>query len=286
MQKINQKSIDSFIRIALQEDIGPGDITTASVIRQKRKGTGRLIAKETMVVAGLGIAERVFQILDRKVDVRILVQDGCIARAGDVLATVRGNIISLLKGERVMLNILQRLSGIATLTRKYVDKIEGTHCRILDTRKTTPGMRILEKYAVRTGGGYNHRFGLFDAILIKNNHIAAAGSVKSAIQNCRKGGYAPEEIEIEVRTLQELKEALSSGAKRILLDNMRVRQIRKAVILTRGKAILEASGNITLNNARKAAMTGVDFISAGALTRSVTSMDISFSIEPTRCTQK
>lgn len=286
MKRLPAQVVDAFIRTALEEDIGSGDITTQSIITSKRSARGSIIAKEKMIVAGLGIAARVFRKVDRTTEVRMLHRDGSSVKKGDVLAVVEGNIASLLRAERVMLNILQRLSGIATLTRKYVSEVAGTRCSILDTRKTTPGMRMLEKYAVTVGGGKNHRFGLFDALLIKNNHSAAAGGVRVAFQKCREAGYKASEIEIEVRSIKELREALDAGARWILLDNMSERDIRRAVKESGRTVLLEASGNITLKNVRRIALTGVNRVSVGALTHSPASMDISFELEPIICTRK
>ncbi len=286
MKKVPPQVVDTFIRATLEEDIGSGDITTRAIITRRRSAKGRIIAKENMVVAGLEIATRVFRKVDSKIKVRVLSSDGSSARKGDVLAIVEGNIASLLRAERVMLNILQRLSGIATVTRRYVREVAGTGCSILDTRKTTPGMRMLEKYAVTVGGGKNHRFGLFDALLIKNNHSTAAGGVRNAFQKCMKAGYGASEIETEVRSIRELQEALDAGARWILLDNMSERDIRKAVKIAGKTVLLEASGNITLRNVRRIALAGVNRISVGALTHSSASMDISFELESIICTQR
>lgn len=276
----SQKDIDDLLRMAFREDIGPADITTQAVLLKDFPSTGSFIAKEDMVLAGIEIARRGLLLLDRKASFHAYLKDGDRAKKGDHLAQVKGKISALLKAERVILNIVQRLSGIATLTRKIHEKIEDLPCEILDTRKTTPGLRIFEKYAVRVGGGKNHRFGLFDQILIKENHVTAAGGIARAMERASAFKGESKVIEIEVRNLKELKEALRAGAKLILLDNFSLSSMRKAVDLSAGKATLEASGNIGFHNIRKVARTGVDYISMGLLTHSPRSVDMSFMIHP------
>lgn len=267
------------INAALSEDIGTGDITTESTVPKNLKGKGKIVAKERFVVCGLTIAGKVFTSLDREIKFRSLVEDGDVARRGETLATVAGNLRSLLSAERLALNFLQRLSGISTLTREFVKKASGTHVRVLDTRKTTPLLRILERYAVRIGGGTNHRFGLFDRIIIKDNHIKVAGGVGKAVERVKKNRPKGIHIEVEARNIKEAREALHSGANTIMLDNMKLKDIKKAVRVIGGKALVEVSGGITLENAGKIAKTGVDYISVGALTHSARAVDISFEVE-------
>lgn len=286
MKHPSQKNIDDLLRMAFQEDIGRTDITTRAVLLKDFSSAGSFIAKEDMILAGIDIARRGFLLLDRKASFRAFYKDGGRVKKGECLARVQGKISSLLKAERVILNIVQRLSGIATLTRKLHEEIKDLPCEILDTRKTTPGLRIFEKYAVLVGGGKNHRFGLFDQILIKENHVNAAGGITRALERANAFKGNKKVIEIEVRNLKELKEALRAGAKLILLDNFNLEAIRKAVALNSGKARLEASGNIGFHNIRKVARTGVDFISLGILTHSPKSVDISFMIHPKKCLKK
>jgi nicotinate-nucleotide pyrophosphorylase (carboxylating) len=273
--------VDPLIERALEEDLGPGDATTDSIIAAELKGEGRLLARSNGVVAGLPVFFRVFRILDPNVEIRETAQDGIRAASGDGLGGVRGSVRTLLKGERTALNFLQRLSGISTLTDAYARAVEGTGCGILDTRKTTPTMRELEKYAVRVGGGSNHRFGLFDMVLIKNNHVDAAGGVSTAVERClhvlRQRGLDLK-IEVEARNLDEVLEAVEFPVHRILLDNMSPAAMQEAVELIGSRAETEASGNIRLDNVRETAETGVRFISVGALTHSAPAMDISFRI--------
>lgn len=285
-RSLSQKRIDDLLRRAFQEDIGRRDITTQSIVSKDFRCTGIFLAKEEMILAGLPIAKRGFQLLDKNAAFRALFKEGALVRKEEVIARVRSKISVMLKAERSLLNILQRLSGIATLTYRLSRKIEDLPCHILDTRKTTPGLRAFEKYAVRVGGGKNHRFGLFDKILIKENHITAAGSISKALEKAFASQGSMENIEIEVRNLKELKEALRAGAKQILLDNFDLKAMRKAVGLSSGKAILEASGNIGWQNLRKVAQTGVDSISMGLLTHSPKSVDISFMIHPKKCLKK
>jgi len=279
---LNWAAIDPLIESALREDVGAGDFTSDSIIAAGVSGEGQVLAKQEGIVAGLPVFFRVFQILDPNLLCEPRIQDGSPVRSGQVLGTVRGSVRSLLKGERTALNFIQRLSGIASLTRAYATAVEGTGVKILDTRKTTPNLRFLEKYAVHAGGGENHRFGLHDMILIKNNHVDAAGGVSPAVSRClaflkQKG--LDLKIEVEARSLSEVDEALLYPVHRIMLDNMNPGEMREAVRLISGKAETEASGNIRLDNVRAVAETGVDFISVGALTHSAPALDISFRIE-------
>lgn len=262
----------------LKEDIGPGDITTESIIPLGMKGMGRIIAKEPLVLAGIDAAREVFQQVDPDTIFESKLADGNHLHEGGIVAIVAGRMASLLTAERVALNLLQRLSGIATLTREYVRKIEGTSAHIVDTRKTTPGLRALEKYAVKIGGGKNHRFGLYDGILIKDNHIAAVGSITEAVRRARSKSPHTLKIEVETETIEQVLEALSAGADIIMLDNMDLNMMKEAVRLIAGKALVEASGGIRLDNVRQVAETGVDFISVGAITHSARAMDISLDI--------
>jgi nicotinate-nucleotide pyrophosphorylase (carboxylating) len=268
-------SVDRLLRTALDEDIGPGDVTTAATIAPGTVARAELIAKEEFVLAGIAVARRVFEILDSQVAFEGLIADGRTVRRGEVIAWLKGDAAALLQGERVALNLLQRLSGVATLTARFVSETAGTGATIVDTRKTTPGLRTLEKYAVRVGGGGNHRMALYDGVLIKENHIAAAGGIATAVARARR--YAPHtlKIEVEVRDLAEVGEALEAGADILLLDNMDLIQLRAAVDLVAGRAVTEASGGVSLETVRAIAETGVDLISVGALTHSYRSVDIS-----------
>lgn len=262
------------IKRALGEDIGSGDVTTDSIVPAEAELRGQIIAKQSGVVAGVQIAEAVFDHLSEEIVFRGNVQDGQVVLGGMVVADVRGSARTLLTGERTALNFLGRMSGIATLTRQFVEAVAGTGAVILDTRKTAPGLRVVDKLAVRLGGAQNHRSGLFDMVLIKDNHIDFAGSITAAVERVRAGGTKLE-IEVEVRTLEDLREVLELGVERVLLDNMSIDTMKKAVAINAGRAKLEASGNITLENVRAVAETGVDFISVGALTHSAPVFDIS-----------
>ncbi len=266
---------DDLILAALKEDITSEDISTNAVMRQYQLGEVDLICKEDGVIAGLDVFKRVFQLLDDRTEVTFTCKDGDRVKKGDQLGTVRGDIRVLLSGERTALNYLQRMSGIATYTRKIAELLEGTKTKLLDTRKTTPGMRLFEKYAVKVGGGYNHRYNLSDGILLKDNHIGAAGGVKEAIEMAKD--YAPfvRKIEIEVENLDMLKEALEAGADIIMLDNMSVEDMREAVKLANGRAETECSGNVTKENVARLVDIGVDYISSGALTHSSPILDLS-----------
>jgi len=263
----------SIIR-ALEEDIGPGDVTTDTIVPADASLRGRIIAKQDGVVAGLEIARQVMLALSQQINFVAEVEDGSKVTRGIVLANLEGSARALLTGERTALNFLGRMSGIATLTRKFVDAVSGTKAVILDTRKTAPGLRITDKLAVRLGGGQNHRTGLFDMILIKDNHIDFAGSITAAVQRVRAAGTTLE-IEVETRSLDNVREALTLGVERILLDNMSIATIREAVAICDGRAKLEASGNVTLDTVLEVARTGVDYISVGALTHSPQVFDVS-----------
>jgi len=262
------------IRRALDEDIGTGDATTNAILSLDSRLTGRIIAKQAGVIAGLSVAQATFLSLDKAIEFDELVSDGYQVEAGQIIANVSGPARPILTAERTALNFLMRMSGIATLTRHFVDAVAGTQAVILDTRKTAPGLRIFDKLAVRLGGGQNHRIGLYDMILIKDNHIDFAGSVAEAVHRARAADTGLE-IEVEARTLEDLKAALDLGITRILLDNMSPEMMRQAVHINAGRASLEASGNVSLENIRQIAETGVDFISIGALTHSVKALDVS-----------
>jgi nicotinate-nucleotide pyrophosphorylase (carboxylating) len=259
---------------ALDEDIGPGDVTTNSIVPAGENAAARIIAKENGVLSGLVVAQAVFRLLSRDVRFGSTLSDGAQVVRGQTLLELTGPARAILTGERTALNFLARMSGIATLTRAFVDAIAGTGATILDTRKTAPGLRVFDKLAVKHGGGGNHRFGLFDMVLIKNNHIDSAGSVTRAVDLARAGGHNLE-IEVEARSFAEVEEALNAGAERILLDNMSLDEMRQAVVFSAGRAKLEASGNVSLNTVREIAETGVDFISVGALTHSAKTFDLS-----------
>lgn len=273
-------SVREIIRIALEEDIGNGDITTAFLIPEDSESRALIIAKGNFVVAGIPFIKEVFSFFDREVRFNVFINDNSKVMKGDVIAEVSGRTRVLLSGERVSLNLLQRLSGIATLTNMFVEKIRGLHAKIVDTRKTTPGLRFMEKYAVRVGGGNNHRFGLFDGILIKDNHIEAVGSITEALRLASEGHHLAK-IEVEVENLKDLKEAVEGGSDIVMLDNMSIQDMKEAVNIVRTlkkNVILEASGNVSLENVREVAETGVDLISIGALTHSATAVDISMKI--------
>jgi nicotinate-nucleotide pyrophosphorylase (carboxylating) len=271
-------SIQHLIEIALKEDIGPGDITTDNLIDPQLKGKGFIIAKESLVVAGLNVAKQVFQYLDSEVIFRSEYDDGDFVKKGDALANVKGRLRALLSGERTALNFLQHLSGISTLVRSYMSELSDKNIRLVDTRKTTPGWRVLEKYAVRVGGAYNHRIGLYDGVLIKDNHIAAFGGIKKAIDHIRTRVSHLSKIEVEVSNLDQVKEALEANADVIMLDNMTIKQIKEATAFIDGRAIVELSGNVTKSVLKSLADTGVDIISVGALTHSARCVDISMQI--------
>lgn len=275
-----QSYAGTLIKAALAEDVGQGDITTRAIVSPEESGKGVFMAKEDFVVAGLFMAMNVFKQLDEKAVFRTYFDDGDLVKKGKIIAVVRGRLATILTGERVALNFLQRMSGIATRTNMFVKKIKSTEAKILDTRKTTPCLRILEKYAVKAGGGVNHRFGLFDCVLIKDNHIkAAGGSVKEAVERVRRAYHGKMTIEVEVTNLKEVKEAVESGADIIMLDNMNAANMKKAVRIIDHRAFVEASGGVTIDNVLEIAKTGVDFISVGGLTHSARAVDISLEIE-------
>ena len=276
MNPVTEKlHVDELIRMALKEDISDEDVSTNAVMGEYKKGTVQLIAKAAGVVAGLSVFARTFTLLDEKTEVVFSCADGDEVEKGQVLGTVTGDIRVLLSGERTALNYLQRMSGIATYTRKTLALLAGSKTRLLDTRKTTPNMRIFEKYAVRVGGGNNHRFNLSDGVLLKDNHIGAAGGVKEAVLAAKR--YAPfvRKIEVEVETLEQLSEALDAGADIVMLDNMDVEAMKKAVQMAAGRAQTECSGNVTAENIAKIRDIGVDFVSSGALTHSAPILDLS-----------
>ena len=279
---MNDKSMDTLhtdilvaIQRALLEDVGSGDITTNSIVPMDASMRGRIIAKQNGIIAGLDVAKAVYEIVDPKIDFNAAISEGARVDDRQTVATISGSARSLLTGERTALNFLGRISGIATLTRQFVDAIAGTKAVILDTRKTAPGLRMLDKLAVLRGGGKNHRVGLYDMMLIKDNHIDFAGSIETAVQRAR-AVHRDVELEVEARTLEDVRVALELKVKRILLDNMTVEMMAEAVRFTNGRAKLEASGNVSLENVRRIAETGVDFISIGALTHSAKTFDVSF----------
>lgn len=278
---LNDIMLDKLIMNALSEDVGTGDITTESTIPETARAHGLYKAKESGVLCGIGVAARVFELIDRDIEFTPLKRDGDRIEKGEIIAEVRGKATNVLTGERVGLNLMQRMSGIATRTAEAVTQVEGTGAKICDTRKTTPGLRVVEKYAVKVGGGTNHRFNLADGILIKDNHIVAAGSITNAVKAARANAPHTLKIEVEVETFDELNEALDAGADIIMLDNMSCEDMKKAVGIVNGRAITEASGNMGDRNLREVADCGVDLISIGALTHSVRSLDISlkFRIE-------
>jgi nicotinate-nucleotide pyrophosphorylase (carboxylating) len=275
-----EDAIAQVVRVALTEDVGEGDVTTDGLVDENATCRARLLLKEPGVVAGLDVAGEVFRTLDPNARFAAHVADGeRIGAAPLALAEVEGSARALLTGERTALNLLGRLSGIATLTRRFVDAVDGTGARILDTRKTTPGLRALEKYAVRCGGGTNHRFGLDDAILVKDNHLRVAGGIFRAVDRLRAASPGMP-IEVEAETLDDVREALAAGVEGILLDNMPPELMRRAAALAAGRATLEASGGVSLATVREIAETGVDFVSVGALTRSARSLDVSMEVLP------
>ena len=275
---LNLRSLDPLIDLAFEEDIGIGDITTEATVLPEREGIGTLLAKSGGVVAGLPVAERVFAKLDATLVFRSLVNDGDAVEAGMSIAEVQGSAKTILIGERTALNFLKRLSGIATLTSQFVEAVADYNAKIVDTRKTAAGWRALQKYAVRVGGGYNHRFGLYDGVLIKDNHIVAAGGIANAVQRAREVVPHTAKIEVEVENLNQVDEALDAGADILLLDNMSSGTMKSVVHEVGDLAVTEASGGITLERVREVAATGVDIISVGALTHSAMPMDISLTL--------
>jgi len=267
------------IEAALQEDIGPGDVTSTAILTGNETGLARAVAKSGMVVAGLDVFRQTFLAVDSELVFTALVSEGDFVPTGTCLAEIQGKLKAILMAERVALNLFQRLCGIATTSRQFVQAVAGTKARILDTRKTVPGLRLLDKYAVRAGGAGNHRFALYDGVLIKDNHITAAGGITAAVGRARQHIPHTVKIEIEVKNIPELEEAIAAGVDVIMLDNMTLAEMRAAVALVGGRVPLEASGNATLENIRQIAETGVDFISVGALTHSVKAADISLLVQ-------
>ncbi len=272
------KHIDRLIELALEEDIGPGDITTMHLVAPQSTGQGVIVAKQDLVIAGLDVAKRVFQRIDADIEFHSSFADGDHVKCGETVVELSGGLDTLLTGERTALNFLQRLSGIATLTRAYVTLLSGKTVQLLDTRKTTPGYRELEKYAVRTGGGTNHRMGLYDAVLIKDNHITAAGSITEAVKRIKAKVPPATTIEVETADLDQVREAMDAGAHIIMLDNMSTERIKAAAALVNGRSKLEVSGGVTHERLAELADTGIDYISSGALTHSAQAVDLSMRI--------
>lgn len=284
----NVEQLSRNIRLWLEEDIGTGDVTTMTTIPLDQQSKGIIHVKESGVIAGIGVAEHVFRIVDPELVFIAKVQDGAAVDKGAVLAEVSGSTRSILLGERLALNLLQRLSGIATRTRQFVDALEGVPARLVDTRKTTPGHRTLEKYAVRVGGGHNHRFGLYDAVMIKDNHIKGAGGIRTAVVAARTQIPHTMKIEVEVESFAQLNEALEAGADIILLDNMSPEAMKRAVDIVKAQAphiVVEASGSVTLETIKAIALSGVDVISVGRLTYSVQALDISLDLNEKKVAQ-
>jgi len=274
-----EQQIRDIVRKTLEEDMGDGDVTTDRIVPPDRRSYGRFVSKEKGIIAGLQVAEAAFLALDDQARFKTMINDGEMAEAGRIFARVEGKGRALLSAERVALNFLQRISGIASLTRQFVDAVSGTSAVILDTRKTAPGLRTFDKWAVLLGGGQNHRFGLFDMVLIKDNHIQIAGGITKAVSHVRTGVGGDFKIEVEVRDMEELREALELKVDRILLDNMNMEELTQAVRISNGRVPLEASGNVDLGNVAAIAATGVNYISIGQLTHSAEALDISFSME-------
>ncbi len=272
---MNSFILDPILRRALEEDIGTGDVTTLATIEPGTQASAELVAKEDFVLSGIDVAQRVFQLLSTATAFEKLMNDGQSVKRGDVLAWIKGDASVLLQGERVALNLLQRMCGVATLTAAFAKEVEGTRAVVVDTRKTTPGLRVLEKYSVRMGGGGNHRMALYDAVLIKENHVAAAGGITNAVSRAQQRVPHTQKIEVEVRNQEEVAEALAVGADILLLDNMSLDELSAAVELVGDRAITEASGGVNLESVRAIAETGVRLISVGALTHSYRSVDIS-----------
>ncbi len=279
MSLLKNPLVTQIISMALNEDVGTGDITTETTIPADKTASGRFIAKEDMIICGIDVAELVFRTVDASISFNANFKDGDKVCKGDVIATVNGNARNVLTAERTSLNLMQRLTGIATRTHEAVKCVEGTKAKITDTRKTTPGLRVLEKYAVRAGGGTNHRFNLADGILIKDNHIAVSGGIKNAVANARKAAPHTLKIEVEVETKEQLAEALEAGADIIMLDNMSNELMSECVKIIDGRALVEASGNMGDKDLYEVAKTGVDIISIGALTHTVRAADISLKFK-------
>lgn len=278
--KTKDELIDALLDLAFAEDVGDGDHTTLSTIPADAMGRSKLLIKEKGILAGVEVAEKILHKVDPELKINVMIEDGAEVNPGDVAFTAEGAVRSLLVAERTMLNVMQRMSGIATMTRRYQDQLKGLHTKVLDTRKTTPGMRMLEKEAVRIGGGKNHRIGLFDMILIKDNHEDFAGGLENAVlrakQYCRENGKEDLKIEVECRSLDDIRRALELGVDRIMFDNFTPELTREAVALVGGRVETESSGGITFETLRAYGETGVDFISVGALTHSVKGLDMSF----------
>ena len=277
-EALSPETLDAIITSALAEDVGAGDITSDAVIPATMTCRAKIICKEDGVVAGMSVAQRVFQLLDDRIQFDAKVKDGDSVQADQIVARLHGHARGILKGERVGLNFLQHLSGIASMTHRFVKAVEGTKTQILDTRKTTPGLRALEKYATRMGGAVNHRMGLWDAVLIKDTHLALVGSIGGALRSARKAYSDDVDINVEVSNAQELEQALSEHAPRILLDNFSCGQVRDAMQLIRGRALVEVSGGVQVSNARAYALAGADFLSVGALTHSAKALDFSMKV--------
>jgi nicotinate-nucleotide pyrophosphorylase (carboxylating) len=278
---IELSQVNKLISAALDEDIGPADITTQAALDGSELGRAVALAKSGLVVAGIDVFKAVFLFIDASLSFSGNCRDGEKIARGETLAEISGNLAGILKAERVALNFLQRMCGIATAARSFAEAVKGTRAFIVDTRKTAPGLRILDKYAVRTGGGRNHRFGLYDGVLIKDNHIEAAGGITAAVNRARQKAPHTVKIEVEVKNLEEVREALCAQADIIMLDNMGIEEMRLAISVIDGKALVEASGNVSLDNVREVALTGVDLISVGALTHSVKAADISLLVKKT-----
>ncbi|MCK5687095.1 carboxylating nicotinate-nucleotide diphosphorylase [bacterium] len=275
---LRPETYEDIVKLALKEDIANGDITTNSTIPDDKQMEGKFVAKQEGIICGLDVMERIFQIIDQTIQMKFMVVDGAQVEKGDIIATISGPAAGILIGERTALNFLQRLCGIATKTHKFARLLHDIDTFIIDTRKTTPGHRMLEKYAVLTGGGKNHRFNLSDGVLIKDNHIASAGSIATAVEAARKKAPHTLKIEVEVESLDQVSQALEAGADIIMLDNMSIEMMEKAVKLIDKKALTEASGNMDQKDIRKVAETGVDFISIGGLTHTITALDISLRL--------
>ncbi len=279
MSALNLPLVDEIVSRALSEDIGTGDITTLLTVPEGVEAFGQFIPTQEGILAGIPVVERVFHQVDSRIRLKPLLQEGQHFSTRTVLAEVRGEARRILTAERVALNFLQRLSGIATLTARFVDAVKDLPVRICDTRKTTPGLRYLERYAVRVGGGYNHRFGLYDAVLIKDNHIAVCGGITPAVQSAKRALPHTMKVEVECTTVQQVAEAIEAGADIVLLDNMTLEQMREAVQLAKGRVLLEASGGVRLDTVRQIAETGVDAISVGAITHSAPAIDIKLELQ-------
>ncbi|MEJ5250726.1 MAG: carboxylating nicotinate-nucleotide diphosphorylase [Chthonomonadetes bacterium] len=279
MSALNLPLVDEIVSRALSEDIGTGDITTLLTVPEGVEAFGQFVPTQEGILAGIPVVERVFHQVDHRIRLEPLVREGQQFSAGTVLAEVRGEARGILTAERVALNFLQRLSGIATLTARFAEAVKDLPVRICDTRKTTPGLRYLERYAVRVGGGYNHRFGLYDAVLIKDNHIAVCGGITSAVHRAKRALPHTMKVEVECTTLQQVVEAMEAGADIVLLDNMTPEQMREAVQLAKGRVLLEASGGVRLDTVRQIAETGVDAISVGAITHSAPAIDIKLELQ-------